>query len=176
MPAASLTLLGGFDARLDSGVALALPTHKYKALLAFLAVPAGQVHPRDRLVALLWGDRSHDQGRTALRQALWVLRKAFNTMATAGLVIDGDLISLDPSAVRVDVAEFERAVTGAACDLERAAALYRGEFLAGLAARETPFEDWLRVERERLGELAAQALARLLAHQRKTRDLEAAVQ
>ena len=35
MPAASLTLLGGFDARLDNGVALALPTHKYKALLAF---------------------------------------------------------------------------------------------------------------------------------------------
>jgi DNA-binding SARP family transcriptional activator len=177
MPVASLTLLGGFDARLASGATLALPTHKYKALLAFLAVPAGQMHPRDRLVALLWGDRSHDQGRTALRQALWVLRKALNTPAAAGLVIDGDLIGVDPSAVRVDVAEFERAATTAAPDeLERAAALYRGEFLAGVAARETPFEEWLTVQRERLGELALQSLARLLSHERKTGKLEAAAQ
>ena len=177
MPSASLTLLGGFDARLASGATLTLPTHKYKALLAFLAVPAGQMHPRDRLVALLWGDRSHDQGRTALRQAVWVLRKALNDATSAGLVIDGDLIGVDPVAVCVDVAEFERAATnGAPVELERAAALYRGEFLAGVAARETPFEEWLTVQRERLGELALQALARLLAHQRKTGALEAAAQ
>src|SRR5260370_15753437 len=177
MPWAYLTLLGGFDARLASGATLALPTHKYKALLAFLAVPAGQMHPRDRLVALLWGDRSHDQGRTAPRQAVWVLRKALNDATSAGLVIDGDLIGVDPVAVYVDVSEFERAVTnGASVELERAAALYRGEFLAGVAARETPFEEWLTVQRERLGELALQALARLLAHQRKTGALEAAAQ
>jgi DNA-binding SARP family transcriptional activator len=177
MSSASLTLLGGFDARLDSGASLALPTHKYKALLAFLGVPAGQMHPRDRLVALLWGDRTHDQGRTALRQGLWVLRKALNTTTSAGLIIDGDLIGIDASAVHVDVAEFERAAaTGMPEDLERAAALYRGEFLAGLAARETPFEEWLTVERERLGELALQSLARLLAHRRRTGTLEAAAQ
>src|SRR5713101_5912314 len=177
MPTASLSLLGGFDARLDSGATLTLPTHKYKALLAFLAVPAGQMHPRDRLVALLWGDRSHDQGRTALRQAVWVLRKALNDATSAGLVIDGDLIGVDPAGVTVDVGEFERAAAnGAPIDLERAAALYRGEFLAGVAARETPFEEWLTVQRERLGELALQALARLLAHQRKTGALEAAAQ
>src|SRR3989442_714748 len=137
MPAASLTLLGGFDARLASGAVLALPTHKYKALLAFLAVPAGQMHPRDRLVALLWGDRNHDQGRTALRQAIWVLRKALNDGTSAGLVIDGDLIGVDGVAVGVDAAAFERAAAnGAPAELERAAALYRGEFLAGVAARE----------------------------------------
>ena len=177
MPSASLTLLGGFDARLASGATLALPTHKYKALLAFLAVPAGQMHPRDRLVALLWGDRTHDQGRTALRQALWVLRKALNDGTSAGLVIDGDLIGVDPTAVAVDVADFERAASnGALADLERATALYRGEFLAGVAARETPFEEWLTVERERLRELALQAFARLLGHHRKTGALEAAAQ
>ena len=177
MASASLTLLGGFDARLASGAALALPTHKYKALLAFLAVPAGQMHQRDGLVALLWGDRSHELGRTALRQALWVLRKALNTETAAGLSIDGDLVGLDPSAVGVDVAEFERAAAdGAPENLERAAVLYRGELLAGIVAREAPFEEWLTVQRERLGELALQSLARLLAHQRKNGRLEAAAQ
>src|SRR5260370_27319075 len=105
MPWAYLTLLGGFDARLASGATLALPTHKYKALLAFLAVPAGQMHPRDRLVALLWGDRHHEQGRTALRQAVWVLRKALNNATSAGLVIDGDLVGVDPAGGPVGVAE-----------------------------------------------------------------------
>jgi DNA-binding SARP family transcriptional activator len=177
MPLASLTLLGGFDARLASGATLALPTHKYKALLAFLAVPAGQLHPRDRLVALLWDDRSRDQGRTALRQAVWVLRKALNNGTPAGLVIEGDLVGLDATTVRIDVAEFERvAAAGTPEELERAAALYRGEFLAGVAARETPFEEWLTVQRERLGEVALQSLARLLAYQRKTGKLEAAAQ
>ena len=177
MPTAFLTLLGGFDARLEGGITLALPTHKYKALLAFLAVPAGQMHPRDRLVALLWGDRHHEQGRTALRQAVWVLRKALNDAAAAGLVIDGDLIGIDPAAVAVDVAEFERAAAnGAPAALERAAALYRGEFLAGVAARETTFEEWLTVQRERLGELALQSLARLLAHQRTMGLPDAAAQ
>ena len=41
MARASLTLLGGFEARLDGGTSLGLPTHKYKALLAYLAVPTG---------------------------------------------------------------------------------------------------------------------------------------
>jgi DNA-binding SARP family transcriptional activator len=177
MPTASLSLLGGFDARLHSGGTLTLPTHKYKALLAFLAVPAGQRHPRDRLVALLWGDHNHEQGRTALRQGVWVLRKALNSATSAGLVIDGDLVGVDPAGVAVDVAEFERAAAnGAPIDLERAATLYRGEFLAGVAARERPFEEWLTVQRERLGELALQSLARLLGHQRKMGLLGAAAQ
>jgi hypothetical protein len=35
-----LTLLGGFQARYDSGAVLALPTKKAQSLLAYLALPA----------------------------------------------------------------------------------------------------------------------------------------
>src|SRR6266567_393752 len=38
-----LTLLGGFQAQLDAGAALVLPTRKAQALLAYLAVPPGLV-------------------------------------------------------------------------------------------------------------------------------------
>jgi DNA-binding SARP family transcriptional activator len=54
----SLRLLGGFQARLDLGPPVALPTRKSQALLAYLALPLGRAHPRDTLAALLWGGRT----------------------------------------------------------------------------------------------------------------------
>ena len=51
-----LTLLGGFDARTRSGSALVLSTRKARALLAYLALPLGRAHPREKLATLLWGD------------------------------------------------------------------------------------------------------------------------
>ena len=86
-------------------------------------------------------------------------------------------MALDPIAVAVDVAAFERAVATAVPEgLAEASALYQGDLLAGLAVTEAPFEDWLLTERERLRELALEALARLLAHQRAAGCPEAAVQ
>jgi tetratricopeptide (TPR) repeat protein len=77
----------------------------------------------------------------------------------------------------VDVTVFERAAADESPDsLERAAALYRGDFLAGLSVNEPAFEEWLVSERERLREVALDAMARLLAHQRATGAPEAAVQ
>jgi tetratricopeptide (TPR) repeat protein len=74
------------------------------------------------------------------------------------------------------VAAFERAAAEATpAALERAAALYHGDFLAGLAVDEAPFEEWLLGERERLRELALEGLAKLLAHQRRSGSTEAAI-
>jgi DNA-binding SARP family transcriptional activator len=115
------------------------------------------------------------QARRGLRQALFTLRKAVATEPPA-LLIEGESVALNPIAVDVDVAEFERGVaedTPAA--LERATSLYRGELLEGLALQEAPFEEWLLAERERLRELALEALARLLVHQRTAGATEAAL-
>jgi DNA-binding SARP family transcriptional activator len=49
-------LFGGFRARLESGPVVRMPTRKAEALLAYLALPAGQPHPRDKLASLLWGE------------------------------------------------------------------------------------------------------------------------
>ncbi|HEV8309663.1 MAG TPA: AAA family ATPase, partial [Methylomirabilota bacterium] len=74
MASLQLTLLGGFQARIGSGPALPLPTRKTQALLAYLALPPGRAHPRDKLATLLWGDRPEGPARTSLRQALSALR------------------------------------------------------------------------------------------------------
>src|SRR5712692_9169655 len=173
----NLTLLGGFHAHLDAGAALVLPTRKAQALLAYLAVPLGQAHPREKLATLLWGDMQDAQARGNLRYALSRIRKALPRSARPGLVLDGPSVALDPAVVDVDVARLERLVAdGRPEALEQIAGLYRGDMLAGLALAERPFEEWLTSERERLHELAIQGLGRLLAHQQKAGATEPAIQ
>ena len=167
----SLTLLGDFQARLGPGPPLRLRTRKTQALLAYLALPPGQPHSRDKLAALLWGDRSQPQARSRFRETLFALRRALAPADPPCLTLTGETVALNADAVDVDAVAFERlARAGDAEALARAVDLYRGDFLEGLAFRGTLFEDWLMAERERLRELALEALARLLAHQRAERE------
>ncbi len=163
-----LTLLGGFDAHAGSGSALAFPTKKARALLAYLAMPLGRAHPREKLAALLWGDMPDAQARGNLRKTLSRIQKAGGA-AVRGLLCRGDTVALDPSAVEVDAGAFELLVRddrpGA---LEQAVERYRGDLLEGLTLPERTFDEWLISERERLHELAVKALGRLLTHQSAT--------
>src|SRR5262245_17648779 len=148
-----LTLLGGFRARLDPGAPLALPTRKAQALLAYLAMPPGRAHQRDKLANLLWGEMRPPQSRASLRQALTALRKGLG--ACTALVVDAETVALEPGSVTVDTLTFEAlAKPGDPARLEQAVALYHGDLLTGLALDEAPFEEWLLGERERLRELA----------------------
>jgi DNA-binding SARP family transcriptional activator len=170
-----LHLLGGFEARTAPGGALVLPTRKTEALLAFLAMPPGQTHPRGKLASLLWGDKGQTQSRGNLRQALTRLRRCLG--APYVLRLDGGEVGLDPARVVSDVQRFE------ACAAERtpkalaeASRLYQGDFLAGLHLQEPPFEEWLLAQRDRLRELAMKVEAQLVAHHRRAGQLEAALQ
>src|SRR5512145_674938 len=164
----TLALFGGFQGRLDASAPLTLPTRKTQALLAFLALPPGRSHPREKLASLLWGGMPEPQARSGLRQSLFTLRKAMGVEPPI-LLVDGGTVALSPTSVDVDVAEFERHVAGdTPAAFERAAVLYRGELLEGLSLQEAPFEEWLLIERERLRELALGALAKLLRYQRAT--------
>src|SRR5262249_2849023 len=103
-----LTLLGGFQARLRHGTPVRVPTRKARGLLAYLALPCGAVHPRDKLAALLWGDMREAQARSNLRQTLFTLRKALPAPVWDCLRLDAPNLTLEPAAVDVDVATFER--------------------------------------------------------------------
>ena len=171
-----LQLFGGFRARLEPGQSVRLPTRKAEALLAYLALPAGQPHPRDKLASLLWGELGDARARASLRQALFRLRRAIGVAGTKCLRLDPNGLALDPASVTVDVAAFERAIrSGDHEGLTQAAELYEGDLLAGLAVAEPPFDEWLLSERERLRELALEGLARLLVHQRANGHTEAAI-
>ena len=170
-----LHLLGGFEARTAPGGALVLPTRKTEALLAFLAMPPGQTHPRGKLASLLWGDKGQKQSRGNLRQALTRLRRCLG--APYGLRLDGGEVGLDPARVVSDVQRFEACVAeGTPKALAEASRLYQGDFLAGLHLQEPPFEEWLLAQRDRLRELAMKVEAQLVAHHRRAGQLEAALQ
>jgi DNA-binding SARP family transcriptional activator len=172
----TLQLLGGFSLRLEPGRSLTLRTRKAQALLAYLAVPVGRAHPRDKLASLLWGDTGDEQARQSLRQMLVALRRALPPTKTPLLVVDRDTLALDPAAVEVDIQAFERLASGGnAKALEQAMVLYQGELLEGVRVTEEPFEDWLRAERARLRQLAIDAQTRLLALQTKANETERAV-
>jgi DNA-binding SARP family transcriptional activator len=176
MAGVNLKVLGGFEVRIESGSSLTLPTRKTRALLAYLALSAGAGQPRDKLTALLWGDSGDRQARQSLRQALFALRRSLAPAGAGEILVEGERVALDPAAVEVDAALFERHVrAGTPETLEHAMALYRGDLLEGLLVREAGFEEWLVAERERLRELAQEALARLVALHDRRGDLDLAI-
>jgi TolB-like protein len=160
-----LTLFGGFAARRSDGEAVTLPTRKAEAVLALLACRPGEAQLRERLTALLWGERGDQQARHSLSQTLTSIRRALNGAATA-LAAEREAIALCPKAVAADVAEFQRlAASDSIADLQAAAALYRGPLLEGLKLREPAFEEWLGQERARLHDMAISVLLNLAARQ-----------
>ncbi|HJT15377.1 MAG TPA: BTAD domain-containing putative transcriptional regulator, partial [Dongiaceae bacterium] len=164
MAVAELRLLGGFDLRLAHGEVVDLLGQKDRALLAILALPAGATHSRGKLASLLWSDRGEQQARDSLKHSLTKLRQCLPAAAQSSIVADRSTARLDPAAVAIDVATFERlAGNGSTTALEQAVALYRGELLDGIGIRDPAFEEWLLVERQRLGHLLEEALTKLLS-------------
>lgn len=153
----AIRLLGPVEVAVDA-TPLAVDTRKATGLLAFLAV-TGRPASRDELAALLWPESSDPAARGALRRTLSVLNAA---LAGRGVSISRSAVVLE-SGWDVDLASFRGALaTARAHDhageavcrscrsaLEAAAALDRGEFMAGFSLRDSgAFEDWQLAEAE----------------------------
>lgn len=177
MPRLALFLLG--PPRLErDGVPLRFDTRKILALVAYLAVSRlrneGASFTRESLVALLWPDLEPSRARAILRRNLSLLRSA---LEGEGLAVDGQMVGIDPQAdLWLDVAEFQRLVRAweghahpreEVCprcleDLEAAAALYRGDFMAGFGLRDSAaYDDWQFFHAEGLHRDLASVLERL---------------
>ena len=171
-----LSFLGPPLIELD-GVYVVLKLRKAMALLAYLAV-AGDRHGRDELAELLFARQDRDRGRSNLRQALSLLRDA-----------TGDRVGADKEAVwlpdgpdlRVDVRELRRLSAlepgaGNADRLAEAAALFRGEFMAGFFLKDSPgFEQWQESQRDDLQRARASLLRRLADHHAARGEWAAAI-
>jgi DNA-binding SARP family transcriptional activator/Tfp pilus assembly protein PilF len=153
-----LSLLGPPEALRD-GVPLTVDTRKATALLAYLALEPGR-HGRDTLAELLWPEYAPDRARAALRRTLSTLRSA---LGGRWLAVARDAVSLERDGVALDVDDFRR-LAGAddLADLEQAAALQRGSFLAGFGLRDSaPFDDWQSLQAGTLARELGSVLDRL---------------
>jgi TolB-like protein/DNA-binding SARP family transcriptional activator len=172
-----IRLLGGFALAPADGSPPGRLGPKSQGLLAVLAMSRGQLLTRGRLAGLLWGERDEDLARHSLSQALTTIRTALGPTASDIVVAEPEGVALAKDRLKLDVDDFETAVRiGHRDTLEDAFGLYRGEFLDGLEIREPAFEEWMLSERYRLGEVAADAFARLLDLQTTAGDTDAAVE
>jgi DNA-binding SARP family transcriptional activator len=147
-----LNILGPFELHRDSGKNVPLSSKKAQALLAVLAISAGNRLSRESLVALLWADRGDEQARSSLRQALSALRKALcGDSGTGPLRTDDQSVGLAPEHIDCDLLEFRKACGQSDSEkLEAALKLYRGDLLEGLTIKEAAFQDWLEQARQAL--------------------------
>src|SRR3984885_65483 len=165
-----LALLGP-PAVLRDGLSVTFDTRKAVALLALLAV-TGREHSREQLADLLWPEAGRAKGRASLRRTLSVTAAAM----ASGLTISRAAVTLDLAAVQVDVREFEALIGRADAEsLERAAQLYRDDFLSGFVLRGCPdFEEWQASVSEGLRQALARGLQRLVTACIDQGDLERA--
>jgi DNA-binding SARP family transcriptional activator len=156
-----LRLLGPVDLRTPDGVVLreVLGQSKRLALLAYLAAarPTG-FHSRDTLLGLLWPEFDQGHARAALRQAVYVLRRALGGDVLIGC---GDsVLGVDERKLWCDVNAFHQAIDSG--ELGTALSLYRGELLEGFHVPDSPgFERWVDRMRASLAASAATAAWKL---------------
>ena len=158
----SLDLLGQFSLE-RNGRACDLAYKKGQGVLAFLAVTPNRRSSRVSLAALFWPDFPRAAALNNLRQVLRDLALAINEAppGVAALRIDRASVGLAMDQVENDfsrfVCELPDCPTRPASDscfpclaaMEKRAALYRGEFMAGFFLEDCPgFEEWLQIQRE----------------------------
>lgn len=157
----ALDLLGGFELRRGDGTPAGLPTRKAQLLLAYLALPAGRTHAREKLGMLFWSDRPDDQARGSLRNALAAIRKALGPDALRG---ERDMLALAPGLVALDVDRLAEAAAGRPCLTDEALEVaMSSQLLDGAAASSETFDEWLAFERARCLALAQAAAQKAIA-------------
>ena len=160
-----LVLLGPFEARLNGETVTGLTSEKMRGLLAYLAVEADRVHPREQLAELLWPAKPPGIAQQNLRQSLTRLQRLLPQPSALHpfLTITRQMVQFNlASDVWLDTSAFETARVACqqhahrrldqcrqcAPQLDTLAHLYRGEFLADLIADSAPFEEWVVLKRE----------------------------
>jgi DNA-binding SARP family transcriptional activator/tetratricopeptide (TPR) repeat protein len=151
----SVSGLGPFEVR-DGERLLELPRKKQRALLAILALRAGEIVHSDVLVEELWGGRPPKTARAALHNYVSQLREKVGAK-TIVTQEDAYLLLLEPE--QVDLLRFERlAEEGRSADspeerstkLTAALALWRGPAFADLAYEPFAATEAARLEEQRL--------------------------
>ena len=172
-PQLHVRLLGPLEV-IVGGRPLVVDTRKALAIVALVAAE-GRPFAREELAAMFWPDADDEAARGALRRTLSALRTAIGPV---GFVIERARVSMDPATSQVDLVELERLATSdRLADLEAAAALARGPFMAGFALRDSPdFDDWQAARAVRVEHLVGDVLDRLASSRSASGDPAGAIE
>lgn len=183
-----LNLLGSFAVTWRDQPLDGFNYDKMRALLAYLSLEYQREHSRETLAALLWEASPASTWRGNLRRTLSDLRRVLETPTGLALFEAGKNSLRFLPAGHIDVLRFrqppQHCSASPACqqcpnciaELAEAAALYRGDFLAGLDLPDCPdFEDWLLLQRESLRCHALALLEHLSNHFEQQGELQRAL-
>jgi DNA-binding SARP family transcriptional activator len=178
MVALRVVLFGRFQVESEHGTVGGLEARKVQELFSYLLLHRDQLHARESLADLLWGDCPTAHSKKNLRQTLWQLQSALQAALAAChgedgachvLIAESEWLGINPAlCFALDVAQFEAAF----CVLEQSAGrmltpdesqlvedavqMYRGNLLEGW------YQDWCLFERERLQNMYLTMLSRLI--------------
>jgi predicted ATPase/DNA-binding SARP family transcriptional activator len=172
MPQLELSCFGAFQATLSGERLTSFRRVKVQALLAYLVLEADRPHARETLATLLWPLDAEASARSSLRQTLYELRRLLgdnDRSLTPFLRITRQTVQFNPgSDYSLDAADFLRCQEQG--ELVQAAAHYRDDLLVGFLCESEPFEEWLRLTRERFHNLALDVLFTLTEKALKQTD------
>jgi DNA-binding SARP family transcriptional activator len=165
-----ISTLGGLSITRDGESLTDLLAPEAAALLIYLAC-TDRPHPWQALAGLLWEDEPLDVALSNLDRALTTLREHVGR----AIMLSGDAVRLQPEdAIWLDAHELELSL--GAGQVDEAAALYTGPFMAGFSCCEAAaFGAWLHRERTRLHEMVVDALATRCARDLASGDLGAGI-
>lgn len=173
-----IELLGGFRVSVD-GTAIedrAWRRRKPALLVKLLALaPTHRLH-REQIMDALWPDLGAGAASANLRKALHQARRALGADGARLIVSEGDIVSLAPDELTVDVAAFWTAVAagrrgGNVDDYRRAIELYADGLLP-----EDRYEEWSFGPREELRREFAAALEEFAGLLEGAGDVDGAVE
>jgi DNA-binding SARP family transcriptional activator/tetratricopeptide (TPR) repeat protein len=155
-----IRLLGQFNLQADE-LSMELPSRPAQSLLAYLALNAGVAHRREKLASLLWPDSSESNARSYLRQALWRIRKSFESSV---LHWEDYLKIRDISVTFNEQSEYwldadillKSTQTQSVKQIIETVRLYQGELLPGF------YDEWVLSERDRVQAAYHQKMHQLL--------------
>ena len=181
----SIYLLGSFRVTLDGQPVTGFVSDKARALLAYLVVEADRLHRRERLTGLLWPDSSEQGARASLRTTLSNLRKVIGDREADPpfLHVSRPQIGFNTASdFWCDVHEFLTLSAGrreaqSVPQLEKAVALYQGDFLQDLSLPDSSsFEDWVVLMGEHLRRLLQEDLHQLVRQHEERGQVDRALQ
>lgn len=181
-----VSLFGKFAVQFHSETAPGFEMAKVQELFGYLLTHRDRPHARETLADLLWSNSTGPQSKKYLRQTLWQLQSALNTLFAPGknplLEIDSEWVRLNSgNCLWLDVAVFEecfsafsseagRELTPAqARTMQQAVGLYRGDLLEGC------YQDWCLYERTRLHDACQLLLDKLMSYCEAHHEYEAGI-
>lgn len=153
-----LTTFGGCVISREGVAIISLSAQRRALAVVAMVAAAGPAGvSRDVIAGRLWPESEESKAKLSLRQILHVVHTQLGEPELLGT---GPDLRLDAARCTSDVAEFRQALSSG--NVERAALLYSGSFLAGFFLRQAPaVDEWIEGERAELARLAQRAIEEL---------------